>query len=54
MEAKDYSKPINKEFVVKCSKCGKGINTFNKTRKYCYECRLKMLKVWSKKERKNE
>ncbi len=37
---------------VKCKMCGKKIHTSNINRKYCYECRLKMLKVWDK--RKNE
>ena len=30
----------------KCTKCGKSIKSISPMRKYCFECRLKMRKVW--------
>lgn len=30
----------------KCVKCGKTIQSLSPMRKYCFECRIKMRKVW--------
>ncbi len=33
----------------KCTKCGKLIlNSTNQCRKYCFECRQLMIKIWGK------
>jgi len=30
----------------KCVKCGKKVRSISPMRKYCFDCRIKMRKVW--------
>ncbi|RMF06531.1 hypothetical protein D6764_01980 [Candidatus Woesearchaeota archaeon] len=35
-----------KQELRKCVKCGKTIKSISPMRKYCYDCRIEMRKVW--------